>query len=215
MCACLSGAGAWRRWGVALGVFSCGMSGQTVAAGLEQLRAFLSGTQGGKADFSQMVIAKSGKKPPQNASGSFAFSRPGKFRWSYDKPYAQLLVSDGIKLWVWDKDLNQVTVKKLGQALSGTPAALLAGDNALEKSFVLKEAGEAQGLEWVDATPKGADSSFSHVRIGLKGDLPQRMEISDNFGNTTLLEFEHFQRNTADPALFRFVPPKGADVVGE
>ncbi|MDD5297260.1 MAG: outer membrane lipoprotein chaperone LolA [Rhodocyclaceae bacterium] len=207
-------ASAPRRLGVLLSFML--LAGAAEASGLEQLHAFLTGTKSGKAEFSQMVTAKSGNKPPQMASGSFVFSRPGKFRWAYEKPYAQLIVADGEKLWAWDKDLNQVTVKKLGQALGGTPAALLAGDNALEKNFNLKEAGEANDLEWVEATPKAADSSFAQVRIGLKGGLPSLMEISDNFGQTTHLIFDHFVRNPpVDASTFRFAPPKGADVVGE
>ncbi len=201
---------------MALGAWLALSSAWASANGLEQLRAFLASTQSGKADFSQTVVAKSGKKAPQTASGSFAFARPGKFRWNYETPYAQLLVSDGVKLWVWDKDLNQVTVKKLGQALSSTPAALLAGDNALEKNFQLKDMGEDQGLAWVEAQPKANDSSFALVRIGMKGDVPQRMDITDNFGHTTHLLLERFQRNAnPDPSQFRFTPPKGADVVGE
>jgi outer membrane lipoprotein carrier protein len=190
--------------------------GLAEASGLEQLRSFLSGTKSGKAEFSQMVTARSGSKGPQMSSGNFLFSRPGKFRWVYDKPYAQLIVSDGEKLWAYDKDLNQVTVKKLGQALGGSPAALLAGDNALEKNFTLKDAGEANDLEWVEATPKAADSSFAQVRIGLKDGLPKLMEISDNFGQTTHLIFDRFTRNPAlEASNFHFTPPKGADVVGE
>jgi len=209
----LSGAGSWRVGALLSMMF---LASAADASGLEQLHAFLKGTKAGKAEFSQMVTVKSGNKAPQMASGNFLFSRPGKFRWAYDKPYSQLIVSDGEKLWAWDKDLNQVTVKKLGQALAGTPAALLAGDNALEKNFHLKEAGEANGLEWVEATPKAADGSFSLVRIGLKDNLPKLMEISDNFGQITHLIFDSFSANPAvDPASFRFTPPKGADVVGE
>jgi len=192
------------------------VAGAAEASGLEQLHTFLSGTKSGKAEFSQMVTARSGAKAPQMSSGSFLFSRPGKFRWAYDKPYTQLIVSDGEKLWSYDKDLNQVTVKKLGQALGGSPAALLAGDNALEKNFTLKDAGDANGMEWVEATPKAADSSFAQVRIGLKDSLPKLMEISDNFGQTTHLIFDRFTRNPAlEASTFRFTPPKGADVVGE
>ena len=197
------------------GLVLMALAGVAGASGLEQLHGFLEGTHAGKAEFAQTVTAKSGKKP-QQASGSMMFVRPGKFRWTYDKPYYQLIVGDGVKLWIFDKDLNQVTVKKLGQALGSSPAALLAGDNALEKNFDFKEAGESNGLEWVEATPKAADSSFSHVRIGLKDKLPRLMELSDNFGQTTLLVFDHFQRNPhLDPGTFSFVPPKGADVVGE
>lgn len=186
-----------------------------LAGGIEQLRAFLDGAKTGKAAFSQTVISKSGRTP-QKASGSLLFARPGKFRWTYDKPYSQLIVGDGEKLWVYDKDLNQVTVKKLGTALGASPAALLSGDKAWDEKFVLKNGGQSDGLEWLEATPKGEDGTFASIRIGLSGNLPQIMEMRDNFGQTTLLNFEKFERNPAiDDGQFRFAPPKGADVVGE
>ena len=109
-------------------------AGTVQADSLAQLKQFMDGTRSARGSFTQQVFSKSGRKP-QQASGTFAFSRPGKFRWTYEKPYAQLLVGDGSKLWAWDQELNQVTTKKLGQALGSTPAAILAGDNALEKNF--------------------------------------------------------------------------------
>lgn len=185
------------------------------AGGVAQLRAFLDGTRSGRAEFRQIVIGKSSSRP-QEAEGSMSFSRPGKFRWAYDKPYAQLIVGDGEKLWVYDKDLNQVTVKKLGQALGASPAALLAGDDALEKNFDLKDAGQKDGLDMLQATPKGQDGGFEQVRIGFRDSLPRLMELVDNFGQTTTLLFARFERNPKlDAGVFRFTPPAGADVVGE
>ncbi|MCK6373624.1 MAG: outer membrane lipoprotein chaperone LolA [Zoogloea sp.] len=190
-------------------------AGQAHADGLAQLKQFMDGTRAARGSFSQQVLSKSGRKP-QQASGTFAFSRPGKFRWVYEKPYAQLLVGDGSKLWAFDQELNQVTTKKLGQALGNTPAAILAGDNALDKNFVLKDAGDADGLEWVEATPKSDDSSFERIRMGFAGGQLKAMVLHDNFGQTTSLQFGQIERNPAlDAGLFRFVPPKGADVVGE
>ena len=190
-------------------------AGSAHADALAQLRQFMDGTRSARGAFSQQVFSKSGRKP-QQASGTFAFSRPGKFRWVYEKPYAQLLVGDGSKLWAWDQELNQVTTKKLGQALGSTPAAILAGDNSLDKNFVLKDAGSAEGLEWVEATPKADDSSFERIRMGFAGGQLKAMVLHDNFGQTTALQFGQMERNPAiDPAQFRFVPPKGADVVGD
>lgn len=185
------------------------------ASGLDQMRAFLDGTRSGRTTFTQTVTAKSGRAP-QQASGTFAFARPGKFRWSYDKPFHQLIVGDADKLWIYDRDLNQVIVRKLGQALGSSPAALLAGDNALERNFTLTGGIASEGLEWVEAKPKAADSGFEEVRIGFHDNLPRRMELRDNFGQLTQLDFAGFERNAAiDPALFRFTPPPGADVVGD
>ena len=164
------------------------------AAALDKLKAFVEGTRSGKADFVQTVASKSGRKP-QNAAGSMMFSRPGKFRWTYEKPYAQLLVGDGSKLWAWDQELNQVTTKKLGQALGSTPAAILAGDNALEKNFTLKDDGAADGLEWVEARPKADDSSFERIRMGFSGGQLKAMVLHDNFGQTTSLNFLQMERS--------------------
>ena len=183
------------------------------AGGIDELHAFLDGAKNGRATFRQTVVARSGRVP-QVSSGTFAFARPGRFRWSYEKPFEQLVVGDGAKVWVYDRDLNQVIVRQLDAALGATPAALLAGDNALERSFVLVDGGTADGLAWVEATPKSVDSTFTKVRIGFRDQLPRAMELADAFGQTTRLQFDAFERNVALPAdLFRFVPPAGADVV--
>lgn len=204
-----------NAWMAACGLALLSATGAVRADALAQLKQFVEGTHSARGSFTQQVYSKSGRKP-QVASGSFAFARPGKFRWTYEKPYAQLLVGDGVKLWVYDQELNQVTTKKLGQALGSTPAAILAGDNAMEKNFQLKDAGSAEGLEWVEATPKATDSSFERVRLGFAGGQLKAMVMNDNFGQTTSLQFGQIERNPSiDPAQFRFVPPKGADVVGE
>ncbi|MBL8482399.1 MAG: outer membrane lipoprotein chaperone LolA [Rhodocyclaceae bacterium] len=185
------------------------------AAALPQLKQFVESTRTGRANFTQVVQAKSGRKP-QEASGQMAFERPGKFRWTYEKPYYQLLVGDGARLWIYDRDLNQVSVKKLGDALGTSPAALLAGRNELEKHFDLKEGGSDQGIDWVDAKPKGRESGFEWVRIGFADNDLRAMELRDQFGQTTRLDFQKFERNLKlDAAQFKFSPPAGADVVGD
>ena len=184
------------------------------AAGLDQLKTFLDTNRSARGVFTQTVISKSGRKP-QQSTGIFALQRPGKFRWSYEKPYKQLLVSDGSKLWSYDPDLNQVAVKKLGTAFGSSPAALLAGQD-LDKHFELKEGTAADGIEFVEATPKGGDASFERVKIGFAGNRPVNMEIHDSFGQVTVLRFTQFEANPALAAgLFRFVAPAGADVVGD
>lgn len=185
------------------------------AAALDKLKAFVEGTTSGRADFIQTVASKSGRKP-QHAAGQMMFSRPGRFRWVYDKPYYQLIVGDGERLWVYDRDLNQVSVKKLAAALGSSPAALLAGDNALERDFELREGGTADGIEWVEALPKRQDAGFQQLRIGFVGDTLRAMVLTDSFGQVTTIGFDRFQRNPQLPAgLFRFMPPPGADVLGE
>jgi chaperone LolA len=185
------------------------------AGGVDRLKAFVAGAQTAEADFSQTVTDKNGRIG-QQASGKMAFARPGKFRWDYRAPYEQIIVGDGVRLWLYDTDLDQVTVKPLGDMIAGTPAALLAGDNAIEKYFALKDAGEAGGLEWLEATPKNKDTSFERIRMGFKGDILMQMELFDFFGQRTTLKLSNFARNPAiPPSRFIFSPPKGADVIGE
>lgn len=185
------------------------------AASIDRLKSFIEQTRSGASDFSQTVYDRSAKKV-QQASGTLQFSRPGKFRWSYSAPYEQLIVGDGDKLWIYDKDLNQVTVRKLDDALGASPAALLAGDNAIEKNFDLKNAGMNDGLDWLEATPKTSDTSFEKIRMGFRDADLDTMELKDQFGQLTVIRFSGLKRNPALSAdLFRFTPPKGADVVGE
>jgi len=185
------------------------------AGAIDKLHRFLETTKTLRADFAQIVVAKNGKRPQQSV-GVMMISRPGKFRWQIDKPYSQLLVGDGEKIWIYDPDLRQVTVKKMDAALGSTPAALLVGGNSLEKNFNLRELGEREGMEWLEATPKSPDSGFEKLHLGFSGDDLKSMELFDNFGQTTSLAFANVQRNPSLPAAnFRFVPPAGADVIGE
>lgn len=186
-----------------------------LAAGHDQFKTFVETTQSARANFSQSVVSKSGRKALVS-QGSLAFSRPGKFRWTYEKPYYQLLVGDGEKLWIYDKDLNQVSVKKLGQAIGSSPASLLAGNAAMERHFRIVDAGSSDGMELVEATPIASDGSFESVRLGFRNNQLQYMEVRDNFGQVTTLHFDRFERNPVlAPGLFRFSPPPGADIVGE
>ena len=203
------------RWLLPLGAASLlALSSAAWADARTQLNAFMSETQSMKAAFTQTVYDRAGRKT-QDASGTLHFSRPGKFRWVYKKPYAQLLVGDGKKLWIYDEDLDQVTVRKLDRAIGESPAALLAGNNDLDKHFSLKDAGDKDGLAWVEATPKGKEGSFDKVRMGFKDDDLVAMQLFDNFGQVTHLRFSQLERNPAlGASLFRFTPPKGVDILG-
>lgn len=186
------------------------------ADGVSSLRDFVRATQSAKASFQQTVLDKSGHAT-QKATGTMEFARPGKFRWVYNKPYEQVIVGDGTKLWVYDVDLNQVTVKKLDQAIGSSPAALLAGNNDIDRIFTLKDMPDRKdGLEWLEATPKGKETSFEKVQMGFQGGELREMILRDSFGQTTDIRFSDVQRNPGLPAdTFKFVPPKGADVIGD
>ena len=188
------------------------------AAALDALREFVRGTRSGKTSFTQVVVGKNGKNS-NPASGSFQFQRPGKFRWVYEKPYEQWIVGDGERLWIYDRDLNQVTTRKLDGALGQSPAAILAGNDDLEKNFDLREDGVRDGLQWLVAVPKSKDTTFEAVRIGLRMEggvaVLAAMELQDTFGQTSVLMFGKMERNPGLPAdTFRFTAPKGADVIG-
>jgi outer membrane lipoprotein carrier protein len=190
------------------------IAGAAHATALDQFKSFVSGTKSARGEFTQTQVMKT--RTGKTSSGTFVFARPGKFIWTYQKPYEQLLQADGETLYLYDKDLNQVTTRKLGGALGSSPAAILFGSNDLEKNFTLAEAGTRDGLEWLNATPKSKDTTFEQIGIGLKDGIPQAMELKDNFGQTVLLKFTSFQRNPALGAqTFKFDVPKGAEVVNQ
>ncbi len=185
------------------------------AAALDTLRAFNADVRSASAQFTQVVVDQSGRRV-QEGAGTLVLSRPGKFRWTYDRPYRQLIVGDGQRVWIYDEDLNQVTVRKIDQALGATPAALLSGAQDIEKAFVLTDGGASGGLEWLGARPIAGDSPFTDMRIGFEGTLPVQIELVDNFGQRTTIRLSGFEKNPSlPPDLFRFTPPPGADVVGD
>lgn len=204
----------YRKLLVTLSILLCAPSAHADA--IDKLKTFIASTRSGQANFTQDVLDKNGKKI-QSASGTMQFVRPGKFRWEYRKPYEQLIVGDGEKFWLHDVDLNQVTVKKLDAALGSSPAALLSGSNEIERGFTLKDSGEKDALEWLEAKPKTQDTSFESIRMGFDAQSNLSvMELHDAFDHRTVLRFTAMQRNPQlSSQLFRFVPPKGADVLGE
>jgi outer membrane lipoprotein carrier protein len=182
------------------------------ADSVDLLRDFAQNVKSGRAAFTQTVTSADGAKK-KNSSGQFEFVRPNRFRFSYAKPFEQQIVADGQKVWLYDVDLNQVTVRPMSQALGATPAALLAG-GTLDKEFDLKAAPAADGLEWVQATPKVKDGPIQSLRVGFKGNALSALEIVDAFGQRSRLSFTALEQNikVADEQ-FRFTPPQGADVI--
>lgn len=185
------------------------------ASSIEELKGLLQDTLTARGRFAQVVLDKD-LKLLQQASGKMAFSRPGRFRWEYDDPYEQVIVGDGTRLWIYDKDLNQVTVRKLQGALGASPAALLAGSNEIEEGYRLSNAGSEQGLDWLEAVPRTRDTVFERIRLGFSKSGLEAMELRDQFGQITVIKFSAMERNGELPAgWFRFTPPAGADVISE
>jgi len=186
------------------------------AAATDQLQTFVTSVKTARGEFTQKQIKGQGAdaKVAGTSSGTFAFSRPGKFTWRYTKPYDQLLQADGQTLYIYDKDLNQVTERKLDNALGSSPAAILFGSNDLSKNFDVKNGATRDGVEWLELTPKSKDTQFERIGIGFKSGNLEAMELRDAFGNTTMLTFTGMQKNPSLPAdTFRFTVPKGADVM--
>ena len=166
----------------------------------------------GRAQFTQTVTSPDGAKK-KTSSGSFEFSRPNRFRFAYAKPFEQLIVGDGQKVWIYDADLNQASSRKFSAALGATPAALLAG-GALDKDFDLAALPSKDGLDWAQATPKQKDGAFKSLQVGFRGKELAALEINDAFGQRSVLQFTQFAAGMSFSAdAFRFMPPPGADVI--
>jgi outer membrane lipoprotein carrier protein len=197
---------------VAIAALALASAGAAHADAVETLRGFVRDVKSGRAQFTQTVTSPDGAKK-KTSSGSFEFSRPNRFRFAYAKPFEQTIVGDGEKVWIYDADLNQVSSRKLGQALGATPAALLAG-GGLERDFDLSPLPAKDGLEWAEAKPKAKDGAFQSVRVGFQGSTLAALEIVDSFGQRSLLRFSAFAPNVSIPAeTFRFTVPPGADVI--
>ena len=180
------------------------------ATATDELRDFVKTVKSGKSTFTQTVTAPNGKQKVSN--GSFEFSRPNRFRFVYEKPYAQTVVGDGTKVWIFDPDLNQASSRKTGDALANTPAALIVS-NDIDKVFTLADQPSKDGLDWVLATPKQAEGTVRSLRVGFKNHALAQLEIDDSFGQKSMIVFNAFEPNAKLAAdTFVFVPPKGADV---
>jgi len=180
-----------------------------------QLKNFLSTSKSFSADFKQVLINELGN-PVQTSYGVFYLQRPGKFRWNYAKPFQQEIVSTSGKVWFYDVDLEQVTIKKLDESVGSTPALLLTGQVSLEDNFTMEEQGTDGDMQWIKLLPKKQEGSFKYVTIGLEKGKLAGMELMDNFGQLTRIYFSKILLNPPlKSTLFDFTPPKGVDVFSE
>lgn len=191
------------------------LAGTAAQARIEDLRHFFRDVQSFEARFDQHVLDEQGATLQQSA-GRLSIQRPGRFRWDYEQPYVQQVVGDGERLWVYDRDLRQVTVRKLKGALGDTPAQWLAGRVDPEREFHLREVGSAGGLEWIEMEPKAQDGGFARVRVGFAAGRLSVIELKDTLGQTTRIALSEVRENPKiDPGRFVFRAPAGVDVVGE
>lgn len=184
-------------------------------AGLQQMHVFLRTVHSLRADFTQVVLDPNLQQMKQSV-GTLAIKRPNRFRWDYATPNKEIIVADGRRVWIYDVELKQVTVKPLNGTLSASPAVLLSGSNDVRKNFKVKDLGTRRGLDWVGLTPRIKDTDFDDVKLGFRDNLVVVMELKDVLGNRTRITFSHVQVNPAIPAsAFEFTPPAGTDVIGD
>ena len=191
------------------------MPASVYADGLADLQRFYSEIKSYSASFEQVVVDEN-LKLLEASSGEFSIERPGKFRWHYTSPSEQLIIGDGTQVWIYDVELEQITHRQSEAAVSQTPAMLLSGKGNLDDSFILEDAGQQDGLDWVRMLPKSKDSGFTDVRIGFLSGKLQLLEMQDSFGQTTRMNFKSIQENIDIPEeIFIFIPPPGVDVIEE
>ena len=193
--------------------------------GVEQLRQFVKTVQSSQGEFAQQQMRTPKPNEPQDklklirqTSGQFIFQRPGKFVWDTQKPYEQKLIADGKQLLMWDKDLNQLTIRSANQALAASPAAILFGESALDAQFELEDGGSKTDLQWVNLQPKlkpgQGDLPYTKIAIGMAAGLPKALELTDGFGSVVLVVFNQMQINPKiEPSRFQFKAPPGAEVL--
>jgi len=183
------------------------------AGARDQIQRFVAKVNAATGHFKQYTVGVHGETRPAQ-SGMFSFQRPGRFKWAVNRPYEQLVISDGKVVFQYDPDLSQVTVRQVDQAIGASPAAILFGAGRLEDSFEVSEQADQAGLQWLLALPRSADAGFSQVEIGLQDDKPVRIVLLDAFGQKTHVELSDVKPVLSLPAEeFQFTPPPDADVV--
>lgn len=183
--------------------------------GLQRVEKFIANLSTLRADFKQTLTDGKGEVTDQS-SGTLAISRPNRFRWDYSQPHEQVIVADGTRIWLYDTDLEQVTVRRLDTSLSATPAMLLSGEGKLSDNFKVTGTSQDQNAHWVMMEPVRPDTDFKWVRLGFAGSDLAIMQLADKLGQITTLQFSNIERNLKlDPALFTFKVPAGADVIGD
>ncbi len=180
----------------------------------ERLNKALKNLDNLTADFKQTVLDDN-KQVVQQSSGKLAIQRPGKFSWIYTTPYEQEIVADGEELWIYDIDLDQVTVKPMSSGLASAPIMILMKQNDITEEFTVIEVGQRKFLYWVELQPNSQDLEYTNVYIGLENQTVKAMELRDSFGQSTQIVFDNLRLDVVhNPKVFQFTPPEGVDVFG-
>lgn len=193
------------------------LAGSAFAAtgGRARLDTFAKGLHSLRGDFSQTVYDAHGNITG-SSHGMLALEAPRLFRWQVTDPYQQLIVADGKKVWVYEPDLQQVTVRDQGSEEAHSPLTVLTDLSQLDTEFKATDAGTRDGLEWLRLVSRSKDPQFEYAEIGFDASGPRRMVFVDTLGNRTDIAFSGWERNPSLPSsTFTFVPPRGTDVVGD
>jgi len=183
----------------------------------EKLQQYLNGFSNIQGEFTQHVISEDGQAEHKSlTSGLFWIQKPGKFRWQYLKPFEQDIISNGKKIWVYDKDLEQVTIRKISQAIDASPLSIFVGERAIDEVFIVENNDVKDGVDWLKLTPKLESTSFEYIEVGFKRGILNNMNLYDNFGQITQLVFFNVMNDQQlSPSVFEFDPPPGIDVFEE
>ncbi len=188
---------------------------QDAGTGQARIERYLKQLTTLQANFRQTLFDADGQTV-QHSAGTLMIKRPGRFRWDYQEPYEQLVVADGERLWLYDADLEQATVKLLDGSLAGTPAMLLSGSSDVGRDFAVQGEYEAEGLVWLQLASRKENAEFREVRLAFRGDDVELMELTDNLDQITRIALSDLQRNPPlTDAQFAFSPPPGTDVIGD
>lgn len=180
------------------------------------LDTFLTKLESFKADFKQTLTTEKGELL-EVSSGVVYMQNPGKFRWVYEEPYSQIIVTDGITLWLYDEDLEQVTIRDISESIDSTPAAIISGQEKINQHYVTVDMGTIEGYEWIELTPRDIDNQYKSVKLGFdNSDNLGMMILYDNLGQITRIDFINPERNKRfGGPLFLFEVPEGVDVIDD
>jgi outer membrane lipoprotein carrier protein len=199
---------------IVISLASCFLNVAYADTAEQRLKIALKSLDNSTANFKQTVLSED-KQVLQQSSGTVAISRPGKFSWIYTTPYEQQIIADGSELWVYDVDLDQVTVKPMASGLTSAPIMVLMKQNEINSNFTVNEVGQRKFLYWVELEPKSTELEYSRIYIGLENEIVKAMELRDGFGQSTQIVFENSRQNVIhNPKVFQFTPPEGVDVFG-
>jgi outer membrane lipoprotein carrier protein len=199
---------------IVISLASCFLNVAYADTAEQRLKIALKSLDNSTANFKQTVLSED-KQILQQSSGTVAISRPGKFSWIYTTPYEQQIIADGSELWVYDVDLDQVTVKPMASGLTSAPIMVLMKQNEINSNFTVNEVGQRKFLYWVELEPKSTELEYSRIYIGLENEIVKAMELRDGFGQSTQIVFENLRQNVIhNPKVFQFTPPEGVDVFG-